>query len=522
MLEDMKKATEMGVQLRRILILDTAALISGTDSLYSLTGLRDEDGNPLEPRKSVDDVLFYTIPDVVAEVRDPEAKIRLKLLEDLITVRMPSKEALAAVIEFTKASGDYTSLSVADLRVIALAYMLEVERNGTKFLKLNTERLQISKPRGVPAHVLDEIEEAERLEAESKAKSNTDEDQWTTVAVKPRPLSKQAVKKLKNKEKKNRRKAARANHDISSNEVESPDTPVKVEESSVAALDLSAVIDSDINNGSNTGQNWHVSSDDALARSVANLSAVGIDTNGCTARPLGVADAANSGSLPLESNMIGLPTAQASDEVSDGSNDESWITVDNVDEHLARDGGQQEGHTVADVRIGCVTTDFAMQNTLLQMGIKVVSTDGRRVIKQVRRYLLRCHACAAIERNLERKFCDNCGNATLHKVAFKVNKKGIARVFVNPRRKPNLRGTKYSIPMPKGGRHNKDLILREDQLDPVKQRRMQKQRAKLNVDVLDPGGFYNAGAKFAAFQDRTIVGYGRRNPNQSRPGPKKK
>eukprot|EP00171_Calliarthron_tuberculosum_P010491 IDg10491t1 len=136
---------------QRVLVLDTAALIGGTDSLYSLSGLRDKDGTPLEPRSASNDVLFYTIPDVVAEVRDPNAKLRLKLLEDLITVRMPSKEALAAVIEFAKVSGDYASLSVTDLRVIALAYMLEIEQNGVKFLNLSMEMPQISKPRGIPA-----------------------------------------------------------------------------------------------------------------------------------------------------------------------------------------------------------------------------------------------------------------------------------------------------------------------------------------------------------------------------------
>lgn len=70
----------------------------------------------------------------------------------------------------------------------------------------------------------------------------------------------------------------------------------------------------------------------------------------------------------------------------------------------------------ADVKVGCVTTDFAMQvrhksqfvdeylfhvlmswfvvfqNVLIQIGLHVLSLNGM-LIKQARNYILRCHAC---------------------------------------------------------------------------------------------------------------------------------
>jgi RNA-binding protein NOB1 len=49
-------------------------------------------------------------------------------------------------------------------------------------------------------------------------------------------------------------------------------------------------------------------------------------------------------------------------------------------------------------------------------------------------------------------------------VSVFINNSGEVTYFKNPRRKVNLRGTKYSIPKPKGGRQCKDLILREDEL----------------------------------------------------------
>lgn len=509
---------------RQALVLDTAAFIAGNDSLYSLTGLRDEYGNPLQPRSASTDTLFYTTPDVIAEVRDPNAKVRLKLLEDLITLRMPSEESLAAVIEFCKATGDYEALSITDLRVVALAYMLEFERNGKKFLKMPSEVTKISKPRGVPAHVLDEIEEAERLE--KNAKANMEDDEWTTVVAKQKPLSKHALKRLKNKEKRERKKtAARNARNLSTNRIERPTQSSQGDgEDTDGNVDLTLDANSEMRHAAKFGM------DSQASEAKNNEPTGGIATSSqCDPNaPCLHDDASEMDTIlsPLNSlqNVSSRCTTgdeeKAAQEIqtpeSDGD-DDGWITTENLEQHLAEDGGHADKSSYDDIRVGCVTTDYAMQNVLLQMGIKVVSVDGRRVIKQIRRYLLRCHGCGEIERDLERKFCHSCGLPAFHKVAFKIDKKGVARVFVNPKWKPNLRGTVYSIPMPKGGRNNKDLVLRDDQLDRVKQRRLQKQRAKHNVDVLDPGGFYNAGAKFAKIQERTVIGYGRRNPNESRP-----
>jgi RNA-binding protein NOB1 len=66
--------------------------------------------------------------------------------------------------------------------------------------------------------------------------------------------------------------------------------------------------------------------------------------------------------------------------------------------------------------------------------------------------------------NIEREFCLYCGSHTLTKVSVYINNNGEVTYFKNPKRRINLRGTKYSIPKPKGGRMCKDLILREDEL----------------------------------------------------------
>lgn len=39
-----------------------------------------------------------------------------------------------------------------------------------------------------------------------------------------------------------------------------------------------------------------------------------------------------------------------------------------------------------------MTSDFAMQNVAIQMGISLKSLDGRKV-KEVRRFILECYLC---------------------------------------------------------------------------------------------------------------------------------
>jgi len=60
-------------------------------------------------------------------------------------------------------------------------------------------------------------------------------------------------------------------------------------------------------------------------------------------------------------------------------------------------------------------------------------------------------------------FCPVCGSKSLKKISYTVDSDG--NTFYNlPRRKRNLRGLKYPVPYPKGGRNNQDLILRPDQM----------------------------------------------------------
>lgn len=133
--------------------------------------------------------------------------------------------------------------------------------------------------------------------------------------------------------------------------------------------------------------------------------------------------------------------------VDDVSSDQSWML-----------------RSLSESSVACVTGDFAMQNVLLQMGLRLLAPGGMQ-IRQLHRWILKCHACYNVTAEIGRIFCPKCGNGgTLRKVAVTVGENGVVLAARKPR--ITLRGTKFSLPLPQGGRDaiTKNLVLREDQL----------------------------------------------------------
>ncbi|KAJ7403241.1 NIN1/PSMD8 binding protein 1 [Pitangus sulphuratus] len=219
--------------------------------------------------------------------------------------------------------------------------------------------------------------------------------------------------------------------------------------------------------------------------------------------------------LILESHRI-LKEESEDEEESD---DEGWITPSNL-KQAQQDAGLCDTDP-AGVQVGCVTTDFAMQNVLLQMGLHVLAVNGR-LIRQARSYILRCHGCFRTTSDMTKVFCPHCGNKTLKKVAVSVSDDGSLHMHFSRNPKVlNPRGLRYPLPAPQGGKHANNPHLVEDQRFP-QQRLSRKARQKTNV--FDPD--YLAGASPFAEHDvhsraanlhirDTALGAGRRrlNPN---------
>lgn len=100
----------------------------------------------------------------------------------------------------------------------------------------------------------------------------------------------------------------------------------------------------------------------------------------------------------------------------------------------------------------------------------------------------------------------------------------------NRRRKPNLRGTVYSIPKYKGGRQHADILLREDEMmmggrdRELKYRQKLAERQRMEKDPFVNDGFGAAfGGRMTTATGKALNGnphqfqhgYGRKNPNAS-------
>ncbi|SJL02135.1 uncharacterized protein ARMOST_05459 [Armillaria ostoyae] len=262
----------------------------------------------------------------------------------------------------------------------------------------------------------------------------------------------------------------------------------------------------------------------------------------------------------------GMPNAPLYDDPSDEDDGEGeWITPANVAIHKSRaldllpssDSSRRKGKDKTNevIPVGCMTADFAMQNVLLQMGLNLVGTEGRR-IQKVKSWVLRCHACFKICKDSSKKFCPSCGNPSLLRVSVTISDPGASpdtpamQVHLKPNFQYRIRGTKYSIPAPKAGSAKtgpgEGLILREDQVEYMRAKKMadgkrEREEAKMMKGLLARGARGDTGVAVGSWMDpdwipeimsagtggkgrsmrsagmdgdMPIIGYGKKNPNE--------
>lgn len=158
---------------------------------------------------------------------------------------------------------------------------------------------------------------------------------------------------------------------------------------------------------------------------------------------------------------------QAVETPSDAVPDE-WITPDNIDEYKKNPAFFSEPSTDdGRIRVACMTSDFSMQNCLLQMGLHVVSPIDGMIIKEAKRIALRCHACYKVypdPSKVKNEFCPHCGNLdTLKRVQYLIDDQGMIKVLINYKRPIKVKGTNRQLPRPRGGKHANNPVLAPDQ-----------------------------------------------------------
>lgn len=495
-----------------VAVVDANAIIQGGERLPSLADK------------------FVSISEVINEIRDPTSRHRLSFLPFSVDTLEPSPDSLKKVISFARATGDLQTLSDVDLKLIALTYTLEAQIHGTSHLRdspppihvLNVRRLPEKELPGWGSNVPN-LEEWEALEAfadgvpdpnsrilplkdltlnvpvedrmslEDGSVGNGSENQDVADLTSRRhrryPPKKREVK-VEGKKMVDgidasqgqhgdddgdwrpavsrsthrrflRRKARRDVYEASLKDDEQLDINKNTEEEVIMEANVQASDDRHADHG--------VSKKDTDGTNDANdissiLEQMRIEEDALTAHE--EQDEHTDSHLEVVSVDNHTENAHSGDE---GDNDEVLGHLENgsVDASYTEDDGSEQSwmlRSLSDSSVACITGDFAMQNVILQMGLRLLAPGGMQ-IRELHRWVLKCHACQNVTAEIGRIFCPKCGNGgTLRKVAVTVGENGV--VLQARRHRISLRGTKFSLPLPQGGRDamTKNPILREDQL----------------------------------------------------------
>lgn len=256
---------------------------------------------------------------------------------------------------FAKLTGDIAVLSQADIRVLALTYALEVQLNGTRRL------------RDAPGKLSQEEQERENKRKERLAAATASQGEKSVDA----PVA-----------------PSSANRDSSStSEKDDEDVPV----ASTSRLSLSSEI--------KTAEHGPLGLEDCIDGGHMEEQ-----------QSLAAAEEPKDGQRSEQEHGDG--TASESDDDEDAG---EWITPDNVKLHQSKDlglfpdlptsvgneagsdrsnavQGSKGRAKVTTIRVACLTGDYAMQNVALQMGLNVFGVGGKK-IKDIKTWVLRCHAC---------------------------------------------------------------------------------------------------------------------------------
>ncbi|WBW72402.1 ribosome biogenesis protein Nob1 [Schizosaccharomyces osmophilus] len=357
---------------------------------------------------------FYTTPRVVQEIRDEASRRNFELWGGKVIQRVPKQEFIKKVSDFAKKTGDFASLSITDIHILALTYELEFEFNGGDWrLRQYPGQKRINgKP---PANLNNELNGKENslpLEDKKEAVEKSEQNQESVMEQQKRD--------------------------------------------------------------ENENENGASSSDEN-------------------------------------------PKLTEEEQEDREEEDDGWITPSNIRKKKAQDGAGESVVQPSHLKVACATTDFAMQNVMLQIGLNLVSSDGMK-IQNVKRFVLRCHGCFAVVNDMSKTFCPSCGGDTLIKTTCSINSKGEFQVHLKKNFEWKTRGTKYAIPKPvhgtASGKGKKNPVLRGDQ--PEYQKAVRYMQRKKEVDLMDQDYLPSLLTGAPKEHMRISVGAGRKNPNEVR------
>ncbi|CAM0947961.1 unnamed protein product [Alopecurus aequalis] len=505
-----------------VAVVDANAVISGGLALAATAGR------------------LVTVPEVLDEVRDAAARRRLELLPTPVETVEPAPEFLKKVVKFARETGDLQTLSDVDMKIIALAYMLEAEVHGTSHLREHPPPLHVVSVRSLQEaplpgwgsnvpnlaewEALDKMSEAQGdlnsrilplkdLENQEIPTSETNSISETPGDGEFQPSRKEACipweddennegwlpavsrtthrKYLRRKARRDALKGSEQSFDTSSI-APSVDDDNDLSENGLDPVD-----------GPSVAPEKTRSNTDSLESQEENERNIAGETG--NANTIEETDATDACAEQLDNLDIKSETEEGLEAsfVDDESSEQSWAL-----------------RSLSESTVACITSDYAMQNVILQIGLRLLAPGGMQ-IRQLHRWVLRCHACFKVTQEIGKIFCPKCGNGgTLRKVSVTVGENGITMASRRPR--VTLRGTKFSLPMPQGGRASviTNPILREDQLPSKVLHPRSKKSSKLGDDFLGAEDiFTHSGEKKVELKPpvrKALAMFsGKRNPNDN-------
>ncbi|KXJ93487.1 Nin one binding Zn-ribbon like-domain-containing protein [Microdochium bolleyi] len=380
-------------------------------------------------------VELWTLPSVITEIRDAATRSRVETtLLPFLKLRNPKPESVKFVQDFARRTGDLEVLSRPDLHLIALTYELECERNGGDW---RLRRTPGQKGMNGKPPSKGEDAEASTVEAQQTESTNTAAEQTEAPSTQDTPR----------------------------------EPPTLPQEAVTYQLDdLTLEPRGDI--APEASQSAQEPTTESTSEETAPTTSEAADPSA----PVVEADAA----------------ANDDDDDEDG-----WITPSNLKQQQAKDRAAAPEQPIQKLlQAALLTSDYAMQNVSLRMNLNLVSPAFARITR-VKTWVLRCHGCFQITREMSKQFCPRCGQPTLTRVSCSTNTAGDFTVHLKKNYQWNNRGNVYSIPKPVhgsasgkakgpgGGKQGwgRELLLAEDQKEYL-QKSTEQQRLR-QKDLMD-------------------------------------
>lgn len=408
---------------------------------------------------------LFTCQEVVDEIKNKRQLKRLAVLPYDLQIKYVETESIQIVTNFAKKTGDYPSLSATDIKVLALTYQLEKEKNGVAHLRsepIVQKSINLINRSAAPVVNADIAgfympQKGRQIIGSVSEDSKSDLENMNTTE--------NTQDKLKASENSEEGRKDDATVNVETRKEEKKDDTA----SNVEVLDVNEIFDKDSDNKLDSSkpsdEDDELELDKELVEKLEQITIENVDDilvsvkhNSNEASYEDSSDCQESDENEHGDDSEASYASEDSDD--DFGDDKGWITPSNLKAAQKSIGG--ECLEDKQVTVSCMTTDFAMQNVLKQMNLNVCALDGR-VIKHLRTFILRCYTCFKTTSLMEKLFCPNCGHKTLKKVAVSLDDDGKLQIHINVRRPLTGKGKKFSMPKFKGGKHSNNPIIVEDQ-----------------------------------------------------------